>query len=83
MKQVLLTLEEATNAYWGYKMDRVGITPLKEAERRRRVAKIQLKRVVDMLQKCDGDLVSRDNKPFMATFEMLAEDWEALLKEIE
>lgn len=46
-------------------------------------AKAQLRRVVDMLQECDGDLVSRDNKPFMATFEMLAEDWQALLKEIK
>ena len=41
-------------------------------------ADAMLKEIVVLLKACDGELVSRNNKPFMATFEMLAETWQSL-----
>jgi len=43
--------------------------------------KAQLKKVAELLKACDGELVSRNEGPFMATFEMLATDYQALLEE--
>ena len=44
--------------------------------------KAQLKNIMDMLQSCKGELISRNNEPFIATFEMLLSDYEALLEEV-
>jgi len=46
-------------------------------------ADAMLKAIVGLLKACDGELVSRDNKPFMATFEMPAETWQALSRGIK
>ncbi len=43
----------------------------------------QLKKIVGLLKACDGELVSRNNKPFMATFEMPVEVYQEMLKGIE
>lgn len=46
-------------------------------------AKDKLEKLVRSLKKCKGELVSLNGQPFVATFEMPADDWLALLKEIE
>ncbi|MBA7568412.1 hypothetical protein ES708_10133 [subsurface metagenome] len=46
-----------------------------------RAIEAQLKKVVELLKACDGELVSRNEGPFMATFEMLVEDYQTLLEE--
>ena len=45
--------------------------------------KEQLKKIVGLLKACGGELVSRNNKSFMATFEMPVEVYQEMLKEIE
>ena len=48
-----------------------------------KTAKAQLKKVVDLLRTCEGELVSVNNEPFIVTFSMPAEKWQAIQKEVE
>ena len=49
----------------------------------RNIAKTQLTKMVDLLRTCKGELVSVNNEPFIATFALPAETWQAIQKEVK